>query len=149
VVLLSEVGAQASYLVEVLPGVVLFGLGLATTVAPLTTTVLAAAPDRHAGLASGVNNAVARTAGLAGLAVIPVLAGLPGAVGADEITDAVHLALVIAAALAVGAGVVMSIGLAPQVRSTRTVRPVHCAVEGPPLQPDPHRCPFQDEPVAA
>ena len=83
VLLLSRVGPSATYVVDVLPGVVLFGLGLATTVAPLTTTVLAAAPDRHAGLASGVNNAVARTAGLLAVAVVPVAAGhrwrrLPG-----------------------------------------------------------------------
>ena len=78
VLLLSRVGTDASYVVDVLPGVVLFGLGLATTVAPLTTTVLAAAPDRHAGLASGVNNAVARTAGLLAVAVVPVAAGIGG-----------------------------------------------------------------------
>ena len=78
VLLLSGVGAGASYWIDVLPGVLLFGLGLATTVAPLTTTVLAAAPDRHAGLASGVNNAVARTAGLLAVAVVPVAAGISG-----------------------------------------------------------------------
>ncbi len=78
VLLLSRVGTGASYVVDVLPGVLLFGLGLATTVAPLTTTVLAAAPDRHAGLASGVNNAVARTAGLLAVAVVPVAAGIGG-----------------------------------------------------------------------
>ena len=77
-VLLARVGSGASYVVDVLPGVLLFGLGLATTVAPLTTTVLAAAPDRHAGLASGVNNAVARTAGLLAVAVVPVAAGIGG-----------------------------------------------------------------------
>jgi EmrB/QacA subfamily drug resistance transporter len=76
--LLSGVSVGATYLVDVLPGVLLFGLGLATTVAPLTTTVLAAAPDRHAGLASGVNNAVARTAGLLAVAVVPVAAGIGG-----------------------------------------------------------------------
>jgi len=78
VLLLSRIGTGASYALDVLPGVVLFGLGLATTVAPLTTTVLAAAPDRHAGLASGVNNAVARTAGLLAVAVVPVAAGISG-----------------------------------------------------------------------
>jgi hypothetical protein len=75
---LSRVGPGASYLVDVLPGVLLFGLGLTVMVAPLTTTVLAAAPDRHAGLASGVNNAVARTAGLLAVAVVPVAAGIGG-----------------------------------------------------------------------
>ena len=147
--LLTRVDAGATWATDVLPGSAVLGLGLVTYVAPLTATVMAATDPDHVSTGSGVNNAVARTAGLAGLAVIPVLAGLPGAVGADQITDAVHIALVIAAALAVSAGVVMSIGLAPQVRTARTVRPVHCAVEGPPLQPDPHRCPFQDEPVAA
>ena len=76
--LLSRVGQGSSYLVDVLPGVLLFGLGLTVMVAPLTTTVLAAAPDRHAGLASGVNNAVARTAGLLAVAVVPVAAGIGG-----------------------------------------------------------------------
>jgi len=76
---LSRVGADADYVSDVLPGVLLFGLGLATTVAPLTVTVLAALDDRHAGLASGVNNAVARTAGLLAVAVLPVVAGLTGA----------------------------------------------------------------------
>ena len=69
--LLLRIDEDASYVSDVLPGVALFGLGLAATVAPLTTTVLAAAPDRHAGLASGVNNAVARTAGLLSVAALP------------------------------------------------------------------------------
>ncbi|MGN6300790.1 MAG: MFS transporter, partial [Angustibacter sp.] len=66
----------ASYWRDVLPPVVIFGTGLTLTVAPLTTTVLAAAPARHAGLASGVNNAVARSAGLLAVAVLPLAAGL-------------------------------------------------------------------------
>ncbi|MGN6610813.1 MAG: MFS transporter [Angustibacter sp.] len=70
------VGVGSSYWRDVLPPVVLFGLGLTLTVAPLTTTVLAAAPARHAGLASGVNNAVARSAGLLAVAVLPLAAGL-------------------------------------------------------------------------
>jgi EmrB/QacA subfamily drug resistance transporter len=74
-----RIDAGASYLRDVLPAVVLFGLGLATMVAPLTAAVLAAAPPEHAGIASGVNNAVARAAGLLAVALIPTLAGLSGA----------------------------------------------------------------------
>jgi EmrB/QacA subfamily drug resistance transporter len=77
--LMLRIGAGASYFGDVFPAVVVFGLGLALTVAPLTTTVLAAVDDRHAGVASGVNNAVARIAGLFAVAVIPPLAGLTGA----------------------------------------------------------------------
>jgi EmrB/QacA subfamily drug resistance transporter len=77
-VLTLRIGPGSSYLGDVLPAVVLFGLGLATLVAPLTATALAAAPPEHAGVASGVNNAVARAAGLLAVALIPTLAGLAG-----------------------------------------------------------------------
>jgi EmrB/QacA subfamily drug resistance transporter len=80
---LARVDSGASYFVDVLPPVSLFGLGLSFTVAPLTATVLAAAPDRHAGIASGVNNAVARVAGLLAIAVLPLVVGLDGAAYAD------------------------------------------------------------------
>jgi hypothetical protein len=60
----------------VLPAVTLFGLGLSFVVAPLTATVLASAEVRHAGVASAVNNAVARTAGLLAVAGLPAAAGL-------------------------------------------------------------------------
>jgi EmrB/QacA subfamily drug resistance transporter len=62
--------ASPSYLTEVLPGVTLFGVGLAMTVAPLTTTVLASAGGEHAGVASGVNNAIARVAGMLAIAAV-------------------------------------------------------------------------------
>ena len=61
----------------------LFGLGLSTTVAPLTSTVLAAAPDHQAGMASAINNDVARVAGLIAVAVLPALAGITPAAYAD------------------------------------------------------------------
>ena len=73
--LLARVGSAGNYLTEVLPAVAVFGLGLAINVAPLTSTALAAAPAEHAGIASAVNNDVARAAGLIAVAVLPAAAG--------------------------------------------------------------------------
>jgi len=105
-VLLSLSPDHPSYLASVLPGVTLLGFGLAMTVAPLTGTVLAAAPDELAGTASGVNNAVARTAGLIAVAALPVLVGLSGSEYADaaSLAPAYRTALLICAAImAIGA----------------------------------------------
>lgn len=77
-VLMLRIGPDASYVTDVLPGVVVFGLGLAIMVAPLTATALSSAPAHRAGLASGVNNAVARAAGLLAIAVLPAFAGISG-----------------------------------------------------------------------
>jgi EmrB/QacA subfamily drug resistance transporter len=76
--LLSRIDERSSYLSGVLPGVIVFGLGLALVVAPVTTTALADVSGPHAGGASGVNNAVARIAGLAAIAALPLLGGLAG-----------------------------------------------------------------------
>jgi EmrB/QacA subfamily drug resistance transporter len=81
--LVHGIGPRASYVFDLLPGAVAFGVGLTLTVAPLTATVLSSAPDRNAGVASGVNNAVARAAGLLAVAVIPVAAGISGEDYAD------------------------------------------------------------------
>ncbi len=85
---LATVDGAQPYVLDVLPGSLLLGLGMATTVAPLTATVLAAAPDALAGVASGVNNAVARAAQLLTVAALPVAVGL----GGDDYADPVHLA---------------------------------------------------------
>jgi EmrB/QacA subfamily drug resistance transporter len=66
------------YVIDVLPGVIVFGLGLTTLVAPLTATVMASAPSDDVGIASGVNNAISRAGGLLAVAVLPPLAGLHG-----------------------------------------------------------------------
>jgi EmrB/QacA subfamily drug resistance transporter len=74
--LLMRTGPSADYVTQILPGVLVFGLGLAATVAPLTATVLGSVEEGHAGLASGVNNAVARVAGLIAIAALgAVVAG--------------------------------------------------------------------------
>jgi EmrB/QacA subfamily drug resistance transporter len=68
--LLMRLDVKADYVTELLPALLLFGLGLSVTVAPLTATVLAAVDEKHAGVASGVNNAIARVAGLLAIAVL-------------------------------------------------------------------------------
>ena len=70
---LTGVSAEPDYVTEVLPGVLLFGLGLAATVAPLTATALNSVDERHAGVASGINNGVSRVAGLLAIAVMGAL----------------------------------------------------------------------------
>lgn len=77
--LMARIGASGAYLSEVLPAVSVLGLGLAIMVAPLTATVLAAAPDEHTGIASAINNDVARSGSLIAVAVLPVAAGIGGA----------------------------------------------------------------------
>jgi MFS family permease len=78
--LLLRVRADADYLSQVLPGVILFALGLSATVAPLTATVLDSVQEGRVGIASGINNAVSRTSGLLAIAVIgAVVAGRFGA----------------------------------------------------------------------
>lgn len=82
-VLYLRIGEDASFWLDVLPGALVFGAGLTLLVAPLTTAVLAAVPADQTGIASGVNNAVSRTAGLLAVAAIPPLAGIAGANFAD------------------------------------------------------------------
>jgi EmrB/QacA subfamily drug resistance transporter len=76
--LLAAVDGSRPYALEILPGSLLQGLGMAIVVAPLTATVLSAAPEAMAGIASGVNNAVARAAALLAVAALPAAVGLSG-----------------------------------------------------------------------
>lgn len=139
VLLLRRIGPGASYVADVLPAVAVFGIGLGTTVAPLTTAVLAAADDRHAGVASGVNNAVARTAGLLAVAVLPLAAGLSGADYLDAVafSGGFRAAMLISAVL-LAAGGLLSLTTVrdDDVGDRRRVRERdrHCAVDGPPVE---------------
>jgi EmrB/QacA subfamily drug resistance transporter len=104
---LSRVDAGTSYWTGILPPVVVFGLGLSLMVAPLTATVLSAAPEDRVGIASGVNNAVARAGSLLAVAALPVAVGLKGEQYADPVAfgDAYGKALLICAALLAVGGV--------------------------------------------
>lgn len=106
--LLVGVDGSSPYWLEVLPGAVLQGLGMALTVAPLTASVLGAAPDALAGVASGVNNAVARAASLLTVAALPVAVGLSGADYVDPaaLTDGYRAAMVLCAGLFAAGGAV-------------------------------------------
>jgi hypothetical protein len=76
--MLTRLGAQSGYWTAVLPAMTVFGLGLALFVALLTATVLGAVPASRAGIASGVNNIVARAASLLAIAALPVIVRLKG-----------------------------------------------------------------------
>jgi EmrB/QacA subfamily drug resistance transporter len=143
--LLLRVDATTSWLVDLLPAMLVFGAGLTLTVAPLTATVLDAAPDRYAGSASGVNNAVARAAGLLAVAVVPGLAGISGADYMDPAAfDAgFRVAMLIGAGLLVAAAVVafvlirkpLAAAAAPAPDGIRVEECLHCPMTGPPLHP--------------
>ena len=97
--LMARIEDGSSYAAAVLPAAVVFGAGLSLTVAPLTATVLAAVDEHRAGVGSGVNNAVARVAGLVAVAVLPAVTGIDEAGVADGFAEAMVLA---AAACGVG-----------------------------------------------
>jgi len=134
--LLLRVDADADYVTQVLPAMLVFGLGLAVNVAPLTATVLAAAPAEHAGVASAINNDVARTGGLIAVAVLPVLAGITGEtfVHPAALLSGFHSAVVIAAvACALGGLLAAATIRNPVLPGRRPASPSHCALEATPL----------------
>jgi MFS family permease len=150
-ILLSMVGRDANYLIDVLPAVLIFGVGLSALVAPLTATALGSVDDSRAGIASGVNNAVARAAGLLSVAVLPLAAGI----GTGNLTDAADLhptyrnAMLICAGLMVGGAVLAAVfvptrlsGHTPEPEPEPAPVPVgarsnrsFCDPAGPPVHP--------------
>jgi len=119
--LLSRVGPGGAYPTAVLPAVVVFGIGLALTVAPLTAAVMAAVEERHLGVGSGVNNAVARMGGLLSVALLPLVAGLRGVdPGTPAFAAGVSDALRISAAVCALGGLVAF----TSVRRSTPARPV-------------------------
>jgi predicted MFS family arabinose efflux permease len=145
--LMSRIGPGDDYATDVLPALVVFGLGLASTVAPITATALAAADDRHAGLASGINNAVARTAQLIAVAALPVAAGLGGAAFQDPaaLADGFSTAMRITAGVAFGGAALAFATIRSDVLGDRAPERhlTHCAVDGTPLRHGPEAVPAE------
>jgi len=144
--LFSRIGADAVYTRDVLPAVVILGLGMALTVAPLTATALGSAEERHAGVASGVNNAVARAAGLLSVAILPLAAGLGGGslTVAADLGPMYRQAMLICAGLLL-AGALLAFVFVPTRLPSAAAEPeagpqpeaahTYCAISGTPLQP--------------
>jgi Na+/melibiose symporter-like transporter len=145
--MMTAIDPGDSYVGSVLPAVIVYGLGLSLVVAPITATVLAAADERHAGVASGVNNAVARTAGLAAVATLPLIAGISGSDYENPvaITDGFHVAMLATAALSLAGGFLAWLTISNDVleakpavdgdRPDRAATDFSCGVAGTPLRP--------------
>jgi EmrB/QacA subfamily drug resistance transporter len=146
--LFARIGHSVNYFTDVLPGVLVFGFGLAINVAPLTATVLAAAPAQNAGAASAVNNDVARAAALIAVAVLPAAAGLTGSayLHADAFSSGFKMASFISAGLCVLGGALAAATIrnprpparepaAPEAVAAAAPGPrplLHCGLDSPP-----------------
>jgi Na+/melibiose symporter-like transporter len=128
-VLLSRLEPGDRYFADVLPSVVVFAAGMTFTVAPLTATVLAAVDERHLGVASGTNNAVARLAGLLAVAVLPWVSGIGSqANDSQALQDGYPTALRISGVLCVLGGVIafLTVRRAVAVRSVPQAASMPC-----------------------
>ncbi|MEL7157069.1 MAG: MFS transporter [Actinomycetota bacterium] len=131
----TRIGPGASYLTAVLPAVLVYGAGLALSVAPVTSTALGSVPSERSGAASGLNNAVSRTAQLLAVAAIPPLVGLTGGALGDpaRLDDGFGTAMVVSAVLVVSGAVAAAVLLAPtgpeRLTTHREQHPA-CAIDG-------------------
>ncbi|MCK7625451.1 DHA2 family efflux MFS transporter permease subunit [Streptomyces sp. RS10V-4] len=144
--LMTRVGPDASYLTDVLPALVVLGAGMVTLVAPLTATVLAAVDVDRAGLASGINNAAARAAGLMAVAALPLLAGMgPEAYrSAPAFAAAFRRAMPLCALVLLAGALIAWLTVRPEAlhpATPPTLHPCHpectyhCGIAAPPLDP--------------
>ncbi len=145
--LMTRIEPGDSYVSSVLPAVVVFGLGLTLVVAPVTATVLAAADARHSGIASGINNAVSRVAGLLAVAVLPLVAGLTGDAFFEPsaMTNGFHIAMAACAGLAAVGGILAWLTISDDVLEAepepegdtpeRIANDYSCPISGAPLRP--------------
>lgn len=142
--LMARIRPEAPYWTATLPAVSVFGLGLAATVAPVTSTVLGAAPEGREGTASGINNAVSRAAQLIAVAVFPAVAGLSGGDVGDRaalLDGFPRAALAMALVAALGGALAWMLirpelapGAAPGAEQVGEPC-LHCAVDASPLAP--------------
>ena len=132
--LLTRVGPDASYVADVLPAVLVFGLGLSVTVAPLNVTVLGSAGEERAGIASAINNAVARVAGLIAVAVIPLAAGISGDdyLVPSAFDDGFQTGVMICAVACAAGGVLALATIRRPAEEAPCGAPTFCALNGPP-----------------
>jgi hypothetical protein len=138
--LLRLVGSSGDYLTTVLPAIVVLGLGLVITVAPLTTVAMSSAPVDHAGVASAVNNDVARIGGLVAVALVPVVSGITGASYLHPLvfTAGFRTAVTLSGLAAAGGGILAGVLIRNPGRSAlppaaEAAPASSCALEGPPL----------------
>ncbi|MEU5595633.1 MFS transporter [Streptomyces sp. NPDC020298] len=135
--LMLRVGRDANYVTDVLPALLVMGAGMVTLVAPLTASVLASVETARAGLASGINNAAARAAGLIAVAALPLLAGM----GPEAYRSAAAFDAAFRRAMPICAGVLVA-GSALAFAFVRRPRPgcvrpecrTHGSVTAPPLE---------------
>jgi EmrB/QacA subfamily drug resistance transporter len=134
--LLTRVVPGAGYATAVLPAVLVFGLGMSFTVAPLTSTVLASVPPEHVGAASGANNAVSRVASLLAVAVLPLVVGLDGSGATGPLGPGFPQAMLISAGLCVSGGAIAFATISRSVPVTSHVLPgLHQPCQTPPPSP--------------
>jgi EmrB/QacA subfamily drug resistance transporter len=140
--LLTVATSGSSYVLHVLPAVVVFALGLAITDAPLTATAMNSVPAQHSGIASAVNNDVARIGGLLAVAVLPALSGITGTVylQPEVLAGGFRTAMLTAGAVCAAGGLLAAFTI---TNPPRTPRPggtpphagcLHCGLEAPPLR---------------
>ncbi len=139
--MLTLTTSGSSYVTDVLPAVVVFGLGLAITVAPLTATAMSSAPAAHSGIASAVNNDVARFGGLLAVALLPAVAGITGTayLHPDALAAGFRTAALISGAMCAAAGLLAAFTISNPARVPRPAgvpapeECLHCGLDAPPL----------------
>jgi MFS family permease len=138
--MLTFATSGAGYAAHVLPAIVVFGLGIAVTVAPLTSVAMSSAPAEHAGIASAVNNDLSRFGGLLAVAILPALAGITGQayLHPAALAAGFKIAVLISGALCAAAGLLAAVTITnPRTGPQPAGAPgycLHCALDALPLR---------------